>query len=139
MKSVSSGYASLDYQLRGYREVELEKLEVVLAGKKFESLSRLVLKDKVMTEAKNLALSLKNLLPRQNYSVPIQVMAFGRIIARETLPALKKDVTGYLYGGDRSRKMKLWKKQKLGKKKLLAQADLEIPAEVFVKLFTKEE
>ncbi|MDQ5882967.1 MAG: GTP-binding protein LepA, partial [Patescibacteria group bacterium] len=120
-------------------EVELEKLEVVLAGKKFESLSRLVLKDKVMAEAKNLALSLKNLLPRQNYAVPIQVMAFGRIIARETLPALKKDVTGYLYGGDRSRKMKLWKKQKIGKKKLLAQADLEIPAEVFVKLFTKEE
>jgi GTP-binding protein LepA len=138
LKSASSGYASMDYDLCGYRSAQLEKLEVLLAGKKFESLSKIVLKDKVMSEAQELAHKLKELLPRQNYAVPIQICALGRIISRETLPALKKDVTGYLYGGDRSRKMKLWKKQKKGKKKLLAQANLEVPSEVFLKLFAKE-
>ena len=138
LKSASSGYASMDYDLCGYRSAQLEKLEVLLAGKKFESLSKIVLKDKVMGEAQELAHKLKELLPRQNYAVPIQIFALGRIISRETLPALKKDVTGYLYGGDRSRKMKLWKKQKKGKKKLLEQANLEVPSEVFLKLFAKE-
>ncbi|NMB92281.1 MAG: elongation factor 4 [Parcubacteria group bacterium] len=138
LKSASSGYASMDYKISGYRITQLEKLEVLLAGKKFESLSKIVLKDKVMSEGRELAQKLKELLPRQNYAVPIQVLAFGRIISRETLPALKKDVTGYLYGGDRTRKMKLWKKQKQGKKRLLEQANLEVPSEVFLKLFAKE-
>lgn len=138
LKSVSSGYASMDYEMFDYREAQLEKLEVILAGKRFESLSKIVLKEKAETEARELALKLKELLPRQNYIVPIQIMAFGRIIARETLPALKKDVTGYLYGGDRTRKMKLWNKQKKGKKKLLEQANLQVPSEVFLKLFAKQ-
>jgi GTP-binding protein LepA len=135
LKSISSGYASLSYEILGYKKTELEKLEVILAGKKFESLSRIIFRDKTEKEARSLALKLKKILPRQNYSVPIQVQAMGRIIARETLPALKKDVTGSLYGGDRTRKMKLWKKQAKGKKKLLAQSDLQIPAEVFFKIF----
>jgi len=137
LKSVSSGYASMDYEMFDYREAQLEKLEVILAGKKFESLSKIVIAEKVESEARDLALKLKELLPRENYAVPIQVMAFGRIIARETLSALKKDVTGYLYGGDRSRKMKLWAKQKKGKKKLLEKANLQVPSEVFLKLFAK--
>jgi GTP-binding protein LepA len=138
LKSVSSGYASMDYEMLDYREAQLEKLEVVLAGKKFESLSRLVIKEKAESEARDLAIKLKELLSRENYAVSIQVLAFGRIVARETLPALKKDVTGYLYGGDRTRKMKLWKKQKKGKKKLLEKANLQIPSDVFLKLFSKE-
>jgi len=138
LKSVSSGYASMDYEMLDYREAQLEKLEVVLADKKFESLSRLVIKEKTESEARDLAIKLKELLPRENYAIPIQVLAFGRIVARETLPALKKDVTGYLYGGDRTRKMKLWEKQKKGKKKLLAKANLQIPSDVFLKLFSKE-
>ena len=138
LKSVSSGYASMDYEIGDYREVELEKLEVILAGKKFESLSRITIKEKAENEARNLALKLKDLLPRQNYAVPIQIVGFGRIIARETLPSLKKDVTGHLYGGDRTRKMKLWEKQKKGKKKLLEKANLEVPSDVFLKLFSKE-
>jgi GTP-binding protein LepA len=138
LKSISSGYASMDYEISIYREGQLEKLEVILAGKKFESLSRIVTKDKIESEARDLALKLKELLPRQNYPVPIQIMGLGRIIARETIPALKKDVTGYLYGGDRTRKMKLWEKQKQGKKKLLEKANLEVPSEVFLKLFSKE-
>jgi len=135
LKSISSGYASLGYEILGYKKTELEKLEIILAGKKFESLSRIIFRDKTEKEARSLALKLKKILPRQNYSVPIQVQAMGRIIARETLPALKKDVTGSLYGGDRTRKMKLWKKQAKGKKKLLAQSDLQIPSEVFFKIF----
>jgi len=138
LKSVSSGYASMDYEMLDHREAQLEKLEVVLADKKFESLSKIVIKEQVENEARILALKLKELLPRENYSIPIQVIALGRIIARETLPALKKDVTGYLYGGDRTRKMKLWEKQKKGKKKLLEKANLQIPSDVFLKLFSKE-
>ena len=138
LKSVSSGYASMDYEMLDYREAQLEKLEVVLAGKKFESLSKIVIKEEVESEARDLAIKLKALLPRENYAVPIQVLAFGRIVARETSPALKKDVTGYLYGGDRTRKMKLWEKQKKGKKKLLEKANLQIPSDVFLKLFSKE-
>jgi len=135
LKSVSSGYASLSHEILGYKPTELEKLEVVLAGKQFESLSRIIFRGKIEKEARNLALKLKNLLPRQNYPLPIQIKGLGRIIARETIPALKKDVTGNLYGGDRTRKMKLWKKQAKGKKKLLEQADLQIPSEVFFKIF----
>ena len=128
----------MDYEMLDYREAQLEKLEVVLAGKKFESLSKIVIKEEIESEARDLAIKLKALLPRENYAVPIQVLAFGRIVARETLPALKKDVTGYLYGGDRTRKMKLWEKQKKGKKKLLEKANLQIPSDVFLKLFSKE-
>lgn len=138
LKSVSSGYASMDYELLDYREAHLEKLEVLLAGKKFESFSKIVLRERVENEARDLALRLKELLPRENYAIPIQVLALGRIIARETIPALKKDVTGYLYGGDRTRKMKLWEKQKKGKKKLLEKADLQISSDIFLKLFSKE-
>ncbi|MDD5760509.1 MAG: translation elongation factor 4 [Candidatus Pacebacteria bacterium] len=136
LKSVSSGYASLSYEISGYKPTELEKLEVILAGKQFESLSRIVFRDKIEKEARKLALKLKDVLPRQNYAIPIQIKGMGRIIARETVPALKKDVTGYLYGGDRTRKMKLWKKQAKGKKKLLQEADLQIPSEVFLKIFS---
>jgi GTP-binding protein LepA len=138
LKSVSSGYASMDYEMLDYREAQLERLEVILAGKKFESLSKIVIREQVDAEARDLALKLKELLPRENYPIPIQVITFSRIIARETLPALKKDVTGYLYGGDRTRKMKLWKKQKKGKKKLLEKANLQIPSDVFLKLFSRE-
>ena len=138
LKSASSGYASMDYNVCDYRVAQLEKIEVLLAGKKFESLSRIVLKEKIDAEARDLSSKLKKLLPRENYAVPIQVTALNRIISRETLPALKKDVTGYLYGGDRTRKMKLWKKQKQGKKRLLQKANLQVPSEVFLKLFAKE-
>lgn len=137
LKSISSGYASLNYEISGYKKTQLEKLEVVLAGKKFESLSQIIFKERVEKEARNLALRLKEILPRQNYPVSIQIKALGRIIARETLSALKKDVTGNLYGGDRTRKMKLWKKQQKGKKKLLDQSNLQIPSEVFLKIFSK--
>jgi len=137
LKSISSGYASLNYEISGYKKTQLEKLEVVLAGKTFEGLSRIIFGKKAEREARKLALKLKEILPHQNYPVSIQVKAFGRIVARETLSALKKDVTASLYGGDRTRKMKLWKKQQKGKKRLLNQANLQVPPEVFLKIFSK--
>jgi len=139
LKSISSGYASLNYEISGYKKAQLEKLEVILAGKTFQSLSRIIFEKKAEREARSLTLKLKKILPRQNYPVSIQVRAFGRIIARETLSALKKDVTASLYGGDRTRKMKLWKKQQKGKKRLLDQANLQVPPEVFLKIFSKSD
>jgi len=137
LKSISSGYASLNYEISGYKKTQLEKLEVILAGKTFEGLSRIIFEKKAEREARSLASKLKKILPHQNYPVSIQVKAFGRIVARETLSALKKDVTASLYGGDRTRKMKLWKKQQKGKKRLLNQANLQVPPEVFLKIFSK--
>lgn len=139
LKSVSSGYASLNYEISGYKKAHLEKLEVILAGKTFQSLSRIIFGKKVEKEARKLALRLKKILPRQNYPLSIQVRAFGRIIARETLSALKKDVTAGLYGGDRTRKMKVLKRQQKGKKRLLDQANLQVPPEVFLKIFSKSD
>ena len=137
LKSISSGYASLNYEIFGYKETQLEKLEVVLAGKTFEGLSRIIFEKKAEREARKLALKLKEILPHQNYPLSIQVKAFGRIIARETLSALKKDVTAGLYGGDITRKMKVLKRQQKGKKRLLDQSNLQIPPEVFLKIFSK--
>jgi len=139
LKSVSSGYASLNYEISGYKKTHLEKLEVILAGKTFQSLSRIIFEKKVEKEARSLTLKLKKILPRQNYPVSIQVKAFGRIIARETLSALKKDVTAGLYGGDRTRKMKVLKRQQKGKKRLLDQANIQVPSEVFLKIFSKSD
>jgi len=137
LKSISSGYASLNYEISGYKKTQLEKLEVILAGKTFEGLSRIIFEKKAEREARSLALKLKEILPHQNYPVSIQVKAFGRIIARETLSALKKDVTAGLYGGDITRKMKVLKRQQKGKKRLLDQANLQVPPEVFLKIFSK--
>ncbi|MGE4554600.1 MAG: translation elongation factor 4 [Candidatus Paceibacterota bacterium] len=136
LKSISSGYASFNYEFFSYEEANLEKLEVLLASKKIESLSKIVYSNEKEKEAKNLALNLKNIIPQQLYPVPIQVKDSKRIIARETIPALKKDVTGHLYGGDRTRKMKLWKKQKEGKKRLLEKADLKLDPEIFYKIYS---
>ena len=138
LKSVSQGYASMNYRIDEYKRVEIEKLEVFLTGKNFPSLARLVLKERAEREARQLAQDLKKLVPSQSYALPIQVKNGGRIIARETIPALRKDVTAHLYGGDRSRKMKLWQKQKKGKKKLLQQANLKLSSDVFLKLFSDQ-
>jgi len=139
LKSISSGYASLSYEISGYKKTQLEKLEVILAGKTFEGLSRIIFEKKVEREARKLALKLKEILPHQNYPLSIQIKAFGRIIARETLSALKKDVTAGLYGGDITRKMKVLKRQQKGKKRLLNQSNLQIPPEVFLKIFSKSD
>ncbi len=140
LKSVSSGYASLSYRVASYQRTDVAKLEVLVATHLVSGLTRIIHKDEVEREARKTVERLKELLPHQQFSQALQAMVGGRIIARETIPALKKDVTGYLYGGDRTRKMKLWKKQKRGKEKLVALAtksQIHIPAKVFKELLKK--
>lgn len=134
LKSVSSGYASMNYEVLEYRAGDLVKLEFLLAGDKFEAFSRIIPRQRVDRDARLVCQKLKELLPRENFQVAIQASLAGRIVARETIPALKKDVTGYLYGGDRTRKMKLWKKQQRGKKKLKELGRVEVPPKVYLEI-----
>lgn len=134
LKSVSEGFASFSYELADYQKAELEKMEIWVAGTPVAGLVRVMPKKNLEYEARKMTEKLKNILPHQQFNQAIQAVAGGKIIARETIPAMKKDVTGYLYGGDRTRKMKLWKKQKEGKKKLLSMARVKISAEVFKKI-----
>ena len=137
LKSVSAGYASFSYELGEEAPAEVEKLEILIAGEVVSALTRIVHAKDAEREARQTVERLKELLPREQFAVALQACVRGRIIARETIPALRKDVTGYLYGGDRTRKMKLWKKQKKGKEKLKKFAKVNIPAEVFREILKK--
>lgn len=137
LKSVSLGYASFSYKIADARPADVAKMEVLVSGEVVPGLTRIVYKSDIHRLSRRIAEKLKEKLPRQLFSQPIQVRALGRIIARETVPALRKDVTGHLYGGDRSRKMKLWQKQKEGKKKLERLARVNIPPELFKELLQK--
>jgi len=137
LKSVSLGYASFSYEFFGYAPAKLTKLEVVLAGEEVPGLTRIVYKEDAPRIARKLAEDLKNLLPKTLFTQSIQVKDSNNILAREDISALKKDVTGYLYGGDRTRKVKLWEKQKRGKKKLKERGKVTIAPEVFKELLKK--
>ncbi|MBI2515224.1 hypothetical protein HYV91_03570 [Candidatus Wolfebacteria bacterium] len=137
LKSISSGMASFSYEMDGYAKADLEKVEIMIAGEVQSGLGRLIYKNRVEGESRKILLKLKDVLPRQQFSQALQAVSGGRIIARETIPAMRKDVTGYLYGGDRTRKMKLWKKQKKGKKKLQERGRVFISANVFRELLKK--
>jgi len=142
LKSLSQGYASLSYEIIGFEKGDLEKLEILIADHLVAGLTRILPREKIQREARQTVERLKNLLPKQQFVQAIQAAVRGKIIARETIPAMKKDVTGYLYGGDRTRKMKLWKKQQRGKAKLKERAegggnDIRIPASIFKELLKK--
>ena len=137
LKSISGGFASFSYEEDGYQKSDLAKIDVLVAGEIVPGLSRILPKKNIERESRKIILRLKETLPRQQFVQAVQARALGRIIARENIPALKKDVTGYLYGGDRTRKMKLWKKQQRGKKKLLSLARVRISPEDFKKLLSK--
>ena len=137
LKSVTEGFASFSYTLGEYRRADLVKVDLLVAGNIVPGLSRLLSRQDYQREARRLIKSLKKVLPRQQFTQSIQAGAEGRIIAREDVRALRKDVTGHLYGGDRSRKMKLWKKQKKGKKKLKEKAVVRLSSEVFKELLKK--
>ncbi len=134
VKSVSSGFASLSYRLTGMRLADVVKLELLVAEEPVPAFSRIVSRKRVEMEAEAAAEKLYTILPRQLFATKIQAKALGRIISSRTVRALAKDVTGYLYGGDRTRKMKLWQKQKEGKKRLKAGGRVRIPPEVFLKM-----
>ncbi|MDP2676965.1 MAG: translation elongation factor 4 [bacterium] len=133
LKSVSSGYASLDYALSDMRDANVVRIDVLVHGEIEQPFSRIVSEKRVEREARALVEKLKKILPRQLFAYKIQAQARGRIIASESITALKKDVTGYLYGGDRTRKMKLWQKQKKGKKRLRESGSVALPHDVFIK------
>ncbi|RME60930.1 elongation factor 4 [Candidatus Parcubacteria bacterium] len=137
LKSASSGFASFSYTQAAPAPVKATKLEILLNDEVVSSLTRIVREDELAREARRTVERLRELLPRRQVAQKIQARAHGRIIAREQIPALRKDVTGYLYGGDRTRKMKLWKKQKEGKKKLAKTVRVRIPPEVFRELLKK--
>ncbi|PIT92770.1 MAG: elongation factor 4 [Candidatus Harrisonbacteria bacterium CG10_big_fil_rev_8_21_14_0_10_42_17] len=140
LKSVSEGFASLSYRVIGMEPADVQKLDVFVAGTLVPGLTRILPKRDIEREARVMVARLKDLLPRVQFSQAIQASMTGRIIARETIPAMRKDVTGYLYGGDRTRKMKLWKKQKKGKARLKERGNegqVRISAKVFKELLKK--
>ncbi|GIW65609.1 MAG: elongation factor 4 [Candidatus Parcubacteria bacterium] len=136
LKSITSGYASLNWKFLDYRKSNLVKLDILIAEEIHSSLSRLVVKEKAEEVGRKIILELKKILPKQQFPVKLQAAIGGKIIARETIPALKKDVAGWLYGGDITRKMKLWQKQKEGKKKLtiLGKGRVKVPNDVIIKV-----
>ena len=137
LKNITSGYGSMNYEITGYRLGDLIKMDILIAGEKQEAFSRIVYKEGVYKEAKALVLKLKQAIPKQLFSISIQAVIGGKVIARETISAMRKDVTGYLYGGDYTRKRKLLEKQKKGKKKMRSLGKLNIPQEVFLKVLKK--
>ncbi|MBM3256230.1 MAG: elongation factor 4 [Candidatus Moranbacteria bacterium] len=137
LKSISSGFGSLNYAPIGFRRAELAKLDILIAGELKESLSRIVPTEKAYSEGKSIVKLLKKTLPKQQFAVSIQAAVGGKILARETLSAIRKDVTAKLYGGDRTRKDKLLNKQKKGKKRLKESGKVNIPSSVYLKLMKK--
>ncbi|MBI2023905.1 elongation factor 4 [Candidatus Giovannonibacteria bacterium] len=137
LKSVSQGYASLNYEFLENRPGNLLRLDILIADEIVPAFSKIVPKKRVEEEAERAVEKLYKILPQALFSLKIQAKAMGRILSSRTLKALRKDVTGYLYGGDRSRKMKLWKKQKEGKKRLEEEARFTIPPDVFVQMIKK--
>lgn len=137
LKSVTAGYASFTYEPVGKRLAEVERVDIRIAEDAVPALARMVSRAKALTIARSLVGKLKEVLPRQLFQIKIQAVINGRVVASETLAALKKDVTGYLYGGDRTRKMKLWKKQKEGKKRMKSEGKVRIPPEAFLQIMKK--
>lgn len=138
LKSISKGYATMEYELLGYETSKLVKVDILLNGKKVDALSFICHQDSAYSQASKICCSLKENIPRHQFEIPIQATIGSKIIARETIKALYKNVLAKCYGGDVSRKKKLLKQQKEGKKKLKAIGSVEVPLNVFIKVLNNK-
>ena len=137
LKSVSSGYASMSYELSGTQISDLVRLDILIAEDMVEPFSRIVPREKAYYEGRQMVEKLKEIVPPQWFQVALQAVIGGKIIARESIKARRKDVTGYLYGGDVTRKMKLLEKQKKGKERMKESGKVNLPQEVFLKMLKR--
>ena len=137
LKSISSGYASIDYKLIDYRVSDVVKLDILIAGDVIHPLAQLVQRSNAQEEGKRMVEKLKDLIPRQQFNVSLQAAINEKIVAREDIAQVRKDVTGYLYGGDITRRNKLLDKQKKGKARMKRFGKVDVPQDVFWKVMER--